>query len=456
MSSGGHVMPSGSDRFDFAGRQDSIDREIAATKGRFWQLATMRLAREINLGWWLASWMPMAVAIGLIGMVAMLVARWRGGHPGLVATGIAGALTVAAVVAWWQGRGRFETVASARVRLEESLGLKARLTAASAGVGSWPDRPSTESLAWPVRWRWERPLGWATVIAALVVLAARVPIADPAAAKPFLIEKPPDARVVEQWMDALRREEAVDERSVERVRDRIAELMERPTEAWYEHASLEAAGTIKEQTAADLRQLVENLTKAEAAAAKLREMTDAVPHELREQLAKDLKLAALALELGGFQPPADLAELLRDFQGRDLGDLSPAECRGLCEKLAENRDLLKRALAESPELNLDGIPMAGVPAAGGIGRGRGDAELTLGEEHDLKTTRKEKVTQPLDPERAAPDELLAVIDGEHEIDETAYTGPKAGGMAKEGDGGTAVAVDALLPAEQAVVRRFFE
>lgn len=449
-------MPSGFDRFDFAASQDSVDREIAASKGRFWHSATVRLAREINAGWWLAAWMPMAVAIGLVGMFVMLLARWRGWPSGWVWLAMAAALIAAAGIAWRRGRSRFETMASARVRLEESLGLKARLTAASAGVGSWPDRPLTESMAWPVRWRWQRPLGWATVIAALVVLAARVPIAGPEAAKPYLIEKPPDARVVEQWMDALRREDAVDERSVERVHDRIAELMERPTDAWYEHASLEAAGTIKEQTAADLRELAENLAKAEAAAAKLREMTDAVPQELREQLARDLKLAALALEMGGFKPPDDLAELLRDFQGRELGDLTPAECHGLCEELAENRDLLKRALAESPELNLDGIPMAGVPGAGGIDRGRADAELTLGEEHDLKTTRKEKVTQPLDPERAAPEDLLAVIDGDHDIDETAYAGPTAGGTAKEGDGGTAVAVDALLPAEQAVVRRFFE
>jgi hypothetical protein len=258
----------------------------------------------------------------------------------------------------------------------------------------------------------------------------------------------------------------VEERSLERVRERIAELMERPTEQWYEHASLEAAGNVKEQTAADLREMLENLAAAEQAAAKLREMTEAVPQELREAIARDLKLAALALEMGAFKPPADLADMLRAIEGRDLGDLTPAECRGLCQKLgrrlAENRESLERALAECPGLDLDGIPMAGggmavlLPGEGGIQRGRGDAELTLGAKHDLGTTRKEKVGQPLDPERAAPDELLAVVEGEHEIDETAYTGPQAGGTARAGDGGSAAQVDALLPAEQAAVRRFFE
>jgi hypothetical protein len=152
-------------------------------------------------------------------------------------------------------------------------------------------------------------------------------------------------------------------------------------------------------------------------------------------------------------------------------------------KLAANRYALLQALSDSdcPCLDLDGIFVLGeggdapsrfgsgnapgdgdgvnIPGVDGVGavlRGRGDAELKLGKRHDLGTKRKEKVGQPFDPERAAPDELLAVVDGEHEVDETAYTGPQAGGTARAGDGGSAAQVDALLPAEQAAVRRFFE
>ena len=442
------------------GRRDAIAAEIDAEAASFWQAAVTRLAREINLGWWLAGWLPWAVAVGLVGTFAMLYTRLRGGHPGLVWTGIALALAAGAIVAWRRSRDRFETAASARVRLEEALGLKARLTAASAGVGSWPDRPAQHALVWPVRWRWQRPAAWAAVVAALLVIAARLPVADARSARRHAIERPTDARVVDSWLDELARQQAVDERSIERVRQRIAELMERPDDKWYEHASLEAAGTLKEQTAADLRELAENLAKAEQAAAKLREMTDAVPQKLREALAKDLKLAALALELGDFRPPADLAEMLRGIQGRDLAGLTPGECRGLCKKLRENRESLRKALAESPELALDGVAMLGedgvaMPGEGGVQRGRGDAELTLGAENDLGTKRKERVTQPLDPDRAAPDELLAVVEGEHEIDKEAYTGPQAGGTAKKGDGGSAVQVDNLLPGEQAAVRRFF-
>jgi len=213
------------------GRRDAIAAEIDAESASFWQATATRLAREINLGWWLAGWLPWAVGVGLVGTFAMLATRLRGGSPGWVWTGIALLLGAAAIVAWQRNRHRFETTASARVRLEEALGLKARLTAASAGVGSWPDRPAVQALAWPVRWRWERPAVWGAVVAALLVIAARLPVADARSARKHAIERPTDARVVDSWLDELAREQAVDERSIERVRQRIAELMERTPRA---------------------------------------------------------------------------------------------------------------------------------------------------------------------------------------------------------------------------------
>ncbi|MFN7813193.1 MAG: hypothetical protein ACK5SI_11100, partial [Planctomycetia bacterium] len=125
-------------------RRDAIAAEIDVESARFWESAVVRLAREINLGWWLAGWLPWAVAVGLVGTFAMLYTRLRGGHPGIVWTGIVLVLGAAAVAAWRRCRHRFESPASARVRLEEAHGLKARLTAAKAGIGSWPDRPAPD------------------------------------------------------------------------------------------------------------------------------------------------------------------------------------------------------------------------------------------------------------------------------------------------------------------------
>lgn len=458
----------------------------------FWQLAVRRLATEINIGWWLSGWLPLASAVGLVGMVLMLYVRWRAAEAAAWVWGGVGAAFVAAgIAAWWNARQRFESEAAARVRLEEALGLQARLTAASAGVGAWPARPSPADKRWPVVWRWRQPLGAIAFIVTMLALAAWVPIAGAVSSHRHAIEKPTDARIVEQWMAELAEEKLVDDRSIEEVARKIQELLERPSQEWYEHASLEAAGTLKEQTAADVRELHDNLAKAEQAAAAMQSLSQAMPQSLRGSLAKELAAAMKSLEEGQFTPAGDLAKLLRELDPADLGRLSPEQIAALTKRLSTNRQTLQAALAQCKGFKLgdlagwcdecsgckacgeckdckSGKPctkpckkcgrVAGnIPGRAGTSRGRGDAEMSFGERNDLGTTRVEQIQQEIDAERAAPADVLAVVDGEHEVDEQAYAGPRAGGaVAGNGDGGGAVQVDALLPAEQSAVRRFFE
>lgn len=464
------------------------DREAA----RFWQATADRLAREINLGWWLTAWLPWAFAVGMAGMVAMLYARWRDPRAAAwVWTGIAMAAVVTAAVAWWKVRRRFETAATARVRLEDALGLKTRLTAASAGVGGWPGPVPPQAMAWPVTWKWQRPAVVIGCIAALLLLAWRVPIAGAGSTRKHVIEKPTDARMVEQWVEELRREELIDEPSADEVERKIKELTERPAEEWYEHASLEAAGTLKEQTASEIRELAENMAAAEQAAAGLQAAQTSLPQPLRSALANELAAAVEALKLGELKPAGDLAKLLRELAPADLGQLTPEQLAALAKRLSANRRALMNALAKCKGFDLSDCEgwcdecsgckpcgdckgckdgkgcgkkcskcgrLAGAkPGRGRASRGRADAELSFGERNDLGTTRTEKIQQEIDAERAVPDEVLAVVDGEHDVDEEAYAGPKAGGgIASEGDGGSAVQIDSLLPAEQSAVRRFFE
>jgi hypothetical protein len=444
---------------------------------QFWQRATQRLSRQINLGWWLSSWLPLAAAIGLVGMVAILYVRWRAAGVSVwVWGGIAAALLLAGLAAWWRSRRRFESPAASRVRLEEALGLHARLTAASAGVGAWPSPPPSTQTAWPVTWQWQRPVAAVALIAAMLGLAAWVPIAGAVALRTHTIEKPTDARMVEQWMEELEAAEFVDERTAEEVDRKIKQLTERPAEQWYEHASLEAAGTLKEQTAAAMRELAENLSAAERAAATTQAMQASLPQPLREALTKELAAAIKGLELGQLQPAGDLAQLLEQLRSTELGQLSPEQLEALAKRLAANRAALHQALSQCQGFKLSecegmcqgtGCEKCGgagcklgigqLPGQGGLTRGRGDAELSFGQENDLGTTRLERLAAELDTERAVPDVVLAVLDGEHDVDESAYTGPQAGGaIANDGDGGAAVQVDAFLPAEQAAVKRFFK
>lgn len=471
----------------------SIASEADAASAEFWGHTTRRLARQINVGWWLSGWLQPAAVIGLVGIVAMLYVRWRAADAAAgVWYGIAGGLFIAGIASWWRCRRMFESEAAARVRLEESLGLRARLSAAAAGVGSWPPPPSPTESKWPVAWQWRRPAAAVVVIAVMLSLAAWVPIAGAGSSRKRVIEKPTDARMVEQWIEQLETAKVVDERSANEVKRKIRELTERPAEEWYEHASLEAAGTLKEQTAAEMQKLAENVAAAEEAAAAMRSMQDSLPQQLREAIAKNLAAAIQGLELGPLEPAGDLAELLEELAAADLGQLTPEQWAAVAERVAGNRAALHAALAEcegfdparvdgwceecsgrKPCGTCDGcrdgkacgtvcgkcgrLSVAGRPGRGGINRGRGDAEMSFGEKNELGTTRSERLRQEIDAQRAAPHEVLAVVDGEHEIDESAYRGPKAGGdIASEGDGGSAVQVDSLLPAEQSAVRKFFE
>jgi hypothetical protein len=463
--------------------RDAVARELDGECRGFWEASARRLTREINAGWLLSGWLPWATGIVAVGTFGMLYARWRSAAAGpWMLAAIGAGLGAAALAAWWRVRDRFETPASARVRLEDAMGLDARLTAAAAGVGSWPAAPAAGEIRWPVTWRWQRPAAILAFLGCLLALATWMPIEGLEQVRSHAIEKPADARTVEGWLDALAREAAVDERDVEETKARIAELLQRPAENWYEHASLEAAGALKERTEAALRELAENLAAAERTADQLAAMEAALPADLRDDLLAELRAAAEGLAQGDFTPAADLAEMLRE-----LGPMGPngacpcdrATMQRLARALAANRQSLERALSSAPGLDRDAIERAlalgagsmrdglgvpgdrrdgdGAPGRGGLNRGRGDAELSLGAERDLGTTRKEKVDLTIDPDRAAPGEVLAVVDGKHDVDETAYTGPQRGGaVAHEGAGGMAAQVDVLLPAERDAVRRFFE
>ncbi len=462
-----------------------IDTNLAPSAGvAHWERRARLLAAEINAGWWLSSWLPTALAIGLAGTFALLWARWQALELVPFAWGSIGvALVLAAVAAWFQSRPRFESVASARVLLEERLGLHARLSSAAAGVGDWPGRRIDLDGRWPVRIRATRPAMLLAMVGAMLAAAMVIPVADAGAFRRRAIEAPADAEIVSRWVDELQREEAIDKRSASDVNERIEAILERPRDAWYEHATLEAAGTLREQTAAELAALARNLAAAEQAAASLA-ASPAGSEKHRDSQA--LAAAARQLALGGMRPAGDAGEKLGKEAAEALADLSPEQLRELAAALRANRSKLKAALARAanfdlaalgPDSDCEGCKPCGIcqecregkpckkgacaacsrAGRGGISRGPGEAPMKAGKEEDLGATRRELVTAPTDVERSAAGELLDVIDAEHAVDESAYAGPQVGGtIAPAADGGGPSRVDNLLPREQDAVRRFFK
>lgn len=431
----------------------------------FWQSATRSLALRVNLGWWLERWMGWVLAAALMGAAAVLFVRWM---PVVelrwVWATVGGVVLIGAVLAWLTVRRRFESAAAARVRLEDALNLKTRLSAAEAGVGEWP-RP-VERIAWPVRWQWQRPLSVLGISALMLTIAAWVPISQRAVAKPRVIEKPTAVKDIEQWVQDLKQEKAAEEKSLEEVEKKIADMLKRPAENWYEHGSLEAADNLKEQTTEMLRQLADNLADAERAASALKAAGDSMPQEAKDAIGKELASAAQGLQTGGIKPNEQLLKQLQQAMGQCQGgkcELTKEQLAQLAKQLQANAKALAEALKNSPELKLGEClgnclkPGEG-PGKGGINRGPGTAPLSFNQdETNLDTKKLETLASQLDVKRLAPGDVLGVSDGKHDVDKNVPTGPQQGGAIQNtGDGGAAVWQNSLLPTEREALKRYFK
>lgn len=440
---------------------------------RFWRSAVARLSRRIHLAWWLDAFLALLIPLTLLGAVAVLFARWRWEMEARLALAALGAgLALAALAALIWTRRRRESRAATQVRLEDALGLKTRLTAAAAGIGPWP-RPQPD-LRLPVAWRAGRPAGMALICTALLAAAFWVPITRQVAEAPRVIEPPSALREVQDWIDNVKKQEAVSEDSVSEIEEKMAELLQRPAQNWYEHASLEAAEHLRDITAQDLQQLAQNMADAERAASALAASAvgAGLPQAAKDALSDLLQNASQSMQAAGMKPSADLMDALRNLDPSQLSSMSPEQMRGLANQLAQNQQALQEALKNSPSLDLSGIP-TGVcqqcgkspgecqcegPGRGGIDRGPGAAPLTLdAQDTQLGTQRVETLASSLDTQRLATGDALSVTDGAAKVDPSAYQGPQQGGaVSSPGDGGNAVWQNTLLPAERETLKRFFK
>lgn len=427
--------------------------------GSFWQSASRGLARRINLGWWLEGWTGWIMGVGLLGSVALLMFRWM---PVVelrwVWTSVGAVVLLGALITWLQMRPRFETAEAARIRLEDALGMKTRLSAAAAGVGEWP-KP-VENIAWPVKWRLEKPLGVLAFVVIMLTTAAWIPVSNREIAKKRVIEKPSAVKDVEKWIEEVRKENATDEKSLEETQEKIAELLKRPAENWYEHGSLEAAGNLKDQTADQFRDLAQNLADAERAASALQSAGDALPQAAKDALGKGLNSAAEGLRTGGMKPNEQLLQQLAQMAGKDCQGLSKEQLKNLADALKKNSEALKEALKNSPELVLaecNGNCDKPGKKPGGKGGGKDPSDLTMKkEETNLDSKKTEALTTEIDIQRLAPGDVLSVTDGKHDVDKNAIVIRQGGDIQNTGDGGAAVWQNSLLPAEREALKRYFK
>ena len=441
-------------------------RDTADDNGaeKFSPRRAQRTAGRQNFGRMLGDFLPAGLVASAVFACVLLVVRQHGpagGGPWIVYG--ASLVVCAGVAAWRVARRGFFTVADALVRLEWHLGLHNRLSAAMAGVGTFPP-PQIAPDGYSFRWQTvASPLAGAL---ALVLAAAFIPVSR-SAGDPFVPATPPESLVqTAQWLDTLQKTSLVQPPALEDFRERLEELRQQPARDWYSQSSLEAGDNLRGQTEQSLQTLQRDLRTA---ASSLTTM-DRPPEQLTPLEAKaaadQMQEALKGLELGNLPLNKDLLSQLKGLDPSKLKSLTPEQLEQLKERLKNGVKITEAMLKPGKPGDKPGEAMALVAegetrdrnSPGGPGGGKSSASLDLHDHPtDLHTTTVEADANAANLDHALPGDIVGVGKGEHTVDPNAYAGPAAAGAtASEGTGGETVWRDDLTPAERETLGKFFK
>lgn len=430
-----------------------------------WEHAVSALVRRVNTVAWLERFAPFAFSALSLGAGVHYALRrlqepsW-GGHLALALL-VAGSAFYAGRLARRAYFGR----RAARALLEYQLSLNSRLSAASAGITTWPAPLPTAGLEW-LRWKPGASLPW--LAAGLIVLAAGLwmPVPTPVTGFAQVNEKPPALTQTEAWLAQVNQLALAEPEAIETLTERARGLAERSPESQYTHSALEAADTLRAQTEAAIRSLAAELDAAATALAPLENPAATLSDEELGALASRLGSALQGLREGRLAANGELLKGLPPANAAGMRSLTPEQAAQLRQQLAR----AGRAATGIVGAQGKGASVASADPDGqvtlerteGFGngspeRGPGHAPMYLNSAaSDAGTGLTETVNNP-ELSRAALGDLLGTERGEHELDPTRSAAPStAGSIAAPGRGGDVVWVDHLTPAERAALKDFFK
>lgn len=436
-----------------------------------WMRHASRVARSINLGWWLQKSGGAFVIGTALGSAALLLFRHR--FPDIPlwqwCAGAGGLLAIIGLAAFFAARRQFESVEGAMVRIEDSMRLRNALSAANAGVAPWPELPPTIHAG--LDWNWRRVA--APPLAASFLLLAGLFI--PVAALPGADDAPPEQPLAWEQMDAdlerLEKEDVIDESYLEEMRKKIDELRAKEEEQWFSHSSLEATDSLKKQHAAELQRLEREAGRADNALGSLQKNAGMLSQERKDELLQQFDQALQGLQNGALKPNADLLNQLQQLDPANLGQLNPDQLQQLrenlqkCEQACEDcqgggqgEEWMDELMDGQGDGNGqgEGDGNGNRPGKGGVSRGPGEAGGVLGKEGELLKTGDLEALKAKDLSRALPGDLLQIQDGEHQVDETATRDQSGGAVGNAGSGGDRVWRESLDPDEQRALKKYFE
>lgn len=398
--------------------------------------------------------------------------------------------------AWWHsGRERW-TRAEAVALLDRRLELGGLLmTLSESPDAQWSRRLPEAESRWQEALPRVRPVRFFRWIALPVLFAAAtgfVPVRP--------IDQPPvianaSAELASERLDfmlqRLKEVSALDEKDQKELEEEIKKLEEETKQGPLTHEKWETVDALEKRMRIRLDAALMQTTQARDAAAVLAEAADgdapALSLERQELLEKELLEALKKMaENGAFKNASaglksELQRLAKSGNPRLPQDA--AERQKLLDELREHLDRESEKLAEARQQCQGGNCQAGTcqhcggqqgeggecphcngqgagesnsnrPGKGGVTRGRGDAELTYGDESDEKNTKfKETILPPgfLDQPK---DEIIGLRAVEPELIENGSTARGAARGIGPATGSETSAAD-LRPRHRQVVKRYF-
>src|SRR5690606_17582209 len=137
--------------------------------------------------------------------------------------------------------------------------------------------------------------------------------------------KPPALAAVEEWIAELEKNPAIEQSSLDEVKEQAEQLAEQDPASWYSHASLEAADHLQQQMTSGLQSLDHNASVMQSLIGTERELSQKEAERWNEQMQGALG------SLSGNVPSLDrsLAEQLRELDPSKLRSLTPDQLQKL-------------------------------------------------------------------------------------------------------------------------------
>jgi hypothetical protein len=435
----------------------------------YWQGMTKKVARQVNLGWCMEVLAAPLLISAVLGAVVLLLVRRE--IPGIATismlAAVVGLVFLIMLVSMARARTRFEKPEQSLVRIEAAMRMKNALSAASAGVAPWPVPVATIHSG--LKWQWPRllipPLG------ALMIWVAGLTIPVPAKpAGPAATHDQPQAwKQLDSELDHLAREEVIDEKYLEDTRKKLQELESQAEEQWFSHSSLEATDSLKKSHRAETQRVERELGRAEKALQTLEKNAGAASAEEKNRMMEEFDQALQSLQNGALKPNPALLEQMKELDLKNMPKLSREQLAQLRENLMKNSQAMKNSqladegedwsdelLGDENQGDGEGKNGKNGPGKGGVNRGPGHDPNLLGQEKNALDTGDLTGLQAKDLSRSTPGDLLELQDGEHSVNTGPSQGATGGDTQATGKGGDRVWKEALDPAEQRTLKRFFE